>query len=101
MPDNSQSKTGGKMAARTDSEVKAMIASMEKLRPKVRPFSGFGDDLLAQFDVALGVLRESITEDQLNDIVDPEQNGVGQNALDWMNGEDVEFPPDTDWPLRK
>ncbi len=40
-----QSKTGGKM--RTRDEITAMVKSMEALRPRVRPFSGFGDDNLA------------------------------------------------------
>lgn len=86
---------------RTRDEIMVMVKSMEALRPKIRPFNAFGDDNLAQFDVALKVVKGELTENDINDITNPEQNSAGQNALEWLRGEDVEFPPDEDWPLKE
>jgi len=91
------------MAAKTDKEIKAMIASMEKLRPKVRPFSMFGDDNLKSFDATVDTLREHRDDDDIAVLMDIDYDLWSRcdSTIKWMAGDEDKEAPDHGWPLSK
>ena len=54
------------MKAPTKKQVAAEIATLEKLKPRVRPSSMFGDDHHAAIDAQLVVLRERLDSDEIH-----------------------------------
>lgn len=90
---------------KTREEIQKVIKEMEALRPEVRPFSMFGDDNLASFDVCLEVLKEDLDDDDIQDQWDIDQNydlwSIANNTREWMDGEDDNFDPVKNWPIIK
>lgn len=53
------------MKAKTDKQIAAEIKALEKIKPRVLRYSGFGDDHHAAIDAQIVVLKERLTEDDL------------------------------------
>ena len=81
-------------------EIKAEIAALKAVKPRIPPSSSFGDDNIAQIDAQLDVLENRMSEDDIYGTFDPENNpDSSQHALDgaldalrWMEGEEGESP---------
>ena len=67
------------------------------MKPRVRRFSGFGDDHHAAIDLQILVLEERMDADQIGDeFEDTDDNSHAYECVQWMNG-DVEEAPSTGW----
>lgn len=90
---------------KTKEEIQKVVKEMKAIRPKVLPFSIFGDDNLATFDICLEVLEEDLDKDDIMDLwdIDSDCDGwlVADRTRQWMDGEDDDFDPVKNWPLRK
>ena len=90
---------------KTEKEIKKAIEGMKAIRSRVRPFSAFGNDNLASFDIVLNVLESRMDSDDVTDRYDCAETSeedlmIAFNAADWLSGEDDdEFDPVNDWPL--
>lgn len=94
---------------KTQEEIKKEIKALKIVRPKVKPYSIFGDDNLAQLDAEINVLENYLDEDEINDKYDhagasEEILNAAFHARDWIDGE---VDPDgneslaEDWPLKE
>lgn len=54
----------------TPKEVKAEIAALKEMKPKVRRFTLFGGDNHAAIDAQLSVLEDELTEDEVYELRD-------------------------------
>jgi hypothetical protein len=94
-----------KKTPKTDEQIKAEIAALHELKPKLPRISGFGDDNHAAIDAQIAVLTERMTRDQVRERF-PE-NGCDKLfmaliASDWAHGELLgtdDTPPSQDWPV--
>ena len=58
------------------------------MKPRVRHFSGFGDDHHAAIDLQILVLEERMDEHQIGDeFEDTDDNSHAYECVQWMNGE--------------
>ena len=87
----------GKVKPKTEKEVNTEIAKLLEIRPKVRRFSVFGADHWKQIDLQLRVLRKEMHESDINNIMDPDENSVAYETLQWMEGRDVDASPVGQW----
>jgi hypothetical protein len=84
----------------TEDEVKAEIARLKEMKPKVRRKTAFGDDNWEKIDAQIRVLEEDMDEDAIyaawGDDNDPEHNldliHNAREAREWLDG--VETPPE-------
>ncbi len=115
-----------KTKPKTDKQIDKEIAAMKKLRPKVLPFSLFGDDNLKLFDATIRVLEERMDDMDIDENFEPLQedgedddeniaNGdINQDegrsydiassmreVVSWMDGTDDGDAPSKGWPLIK
>ena len=91
---------------KTEEEIQKTIEGMKAIRSKVRPFSIFGDDNLATFDIVLNVLENRMDQDDVADHYDcagtsEEDLMIACHAADWISGDDDDFDPVDNWPLEK
>ena len=77
---------------KTEKEIKKEIKALKAIRPKVRPFSAFGDDNLAQLDAQVVVLEEDLDNNEIYDRYD--HSGISEEiisaaleARNWIDGE--------------
>lgn len=90
----------------TDEEVKAEIARLKEMQPKVRHMDTFGGNNREKIDAQIDVLEESMDEDEIyerwgNDD-DPDENydiiSNARYALEWVDGESEDGePPSKGW----
>lgn len=73
------------MKAKTDKQIAAEIKALEKIKPRVLRYSGFGDDHHAAIDAIVVVLKERLTEDDLYTRQEDCQNTecTGDDGIDW------------------
>lgn len=91
---------------KTQEEIKKEIKALKAVRPKVRPFSIFGDDNLADLDVVLDVLEHDLDSDDISDRYDhagasEELLMTAFHARDWMDGEGEEDSLAEGYPLKE
>ena len=85
-----ESKLGG---PKTDKQIDVEVATLRELKPKVRRFSGFGDDNHAAIDLQILVLEERMDNDEINDrYEDTDENSHAYECVQWMDGEAEEAP---------
>lgn len=88
-------------------EIKETVEKMKALRSKVRPYSMFGDDNLASFDIVLNVIENQMDLQDVDDKYDcagvsEEDWMLARDTADWLAEEDVvDFDPIENWPLIK
>ena len=89
---------------KTANQIQAEADTLELMKPKVRKFSGFGDNHHNAIDAQIAVLRDDLSEDQIYDSYgDNTADEFEQNVLDealfarqWMDGEE-ENAPSVEW----
>lgn len=92
------------MEIKTQEEIDEQIAALKEIRPKVKPYSFFGDDNLAKLDAQIKVLEEDMDSDEVWDEWPEEEKDVeirmaADEAVVWRDSElDVDNLAD-DWPL--
>ena len=88
---------------KTQKEIDAQIAALKAIKPKVKPFSYFGDDNLAKLDAQVQVLEEDLDEDDITDMwpedSDMEIRTAADDAVNWRNDESDIDDLAKDWPL--
>ncbi len=77
---------------RDEKEIRAEIAALQAIKPKVLQRSMFGDDHHAAIDGQIEVLKDHLTEDQVEDIVESEERPSNVRdamlqACEWANSE--------------
>lgn len=87
-----------KIEPRTKEEVKAEIAALKAAKSKVRKTNHFGDNLHDAIDAQVVVLENGLTEDEVRDRFEDEDDPDNRNELDaaldaffWMEGEEREY----------
>lgn len=91
---------------KTEEEIQKTIKGMKAIRNKIVPHSMFGDDNLASFDIVLNVLENQMDSNDIKDQYDcagvlEKDLMIAYNASDWLTGEDDDFDPVENWPLKK
>ncbi len=89
---------------KTEEEIKAAVKGMKAIRSEVRPFSMFGDNNLASFDIVLDVIENQMDQEDVTDKYDcagtsEEDLGLAYTAAEWLDGTDDDFDPIENWPL--
>lgn len=88
-------------------EINLEITRLEKLLPRVRATSAFGDDNKAAVRADIAVLKEKLSEDDIYDRFEydtgDEDENRGEldsalNARRWLDGQNKN-PPSKDWAL--
>jgi len=91
---------------KTQEEIQKEIKALKAIRPKVRPFSYFGDDNLAKLDAQVKVLEEDMDSDDIwNEWPKAEEDALirltADDARNWMDdASDVDSLAD-EWPLEE
>lgn len=87
---------------KTDKEIEDEIATLIKIKPTVRHYSGFGDDHHASIDSQIKALTERMDEDDVCNEW-PEEQGEdarlrdsAMEVVNWMNGYE-EISPVKNW----
>jgi len=89
---------------KTPEEIDKQIEALKAIRPKVRPFSAFGDDNLAKIDAQIQVLEEDMDYDDIWDEWPDEEGDVGirmvaDDVVAWMIDEGDIKDLAENWPL--
>lgn len=92
------------MTRKTKEETEQQIIKLKELRPKVRPYSAFGDDNLAKLDAQVKVLEEDMDSDEIWDEWPQEESDMGirmaaEEAANWLVGKSEADDLAEDWPL--
>ena len=94
------------MTTKTQEEIKKEIEALKTVRPKVKPYSFFGDDNLAQLDAQIEVLEQDLDSDDISDRYD--HAGISEeivsaafDARNWRDGESDVDSLAADWPLKE
>ena len=82
-------------------QITAEITKLKEMKPRVRHFSGFGDDHHAAIDAQVRVLEQGLSED---DVYTEFEDGA-ENVLDaactaaqWLAGEELDIEtPSEEW----
>lgn len=93
------------METKTQEEINEQVEKLKAIRPKVKPYSAFGDDNLAKLDAQVKVLEEDMDSDDVwdewpRDEADMETRMAADDAINWRDdnssGEDDLAK---DWPM--
>lgn len=92
------------MKQRTQEEIKQQIAKLKEIRPKVRPYTAFGDSNLVKLDAQVKVLEENMDSDDIWDEWPEEEADMdirmtAEEAANWLVGESEHDDLAEDWPL--
>lgn len=87
------------MAERTEIEVKAEIAKLEEMMPRVRRYDYFGGDNHEKIRVELQVLKGELTEDDADNEEDSDLRSSMDFALEWLKGCDTDGSPSESWAI--
>ena len=90
---------------KTQKEIDAQIKALKEIRPKVKPYSFFGDDNLAKLDAQVQVLEEDLDEyDVYEEWPEDEEEfdirACANLAVEWRDGESETEDLADDWPLK-
>lgn len=76
------------MSVKTAKQVKAEIATLRAIKPKVLHYSGFGDDHHRAIDVQVEVLENGWDSDDINTrYPDHTDNSSAYEAVQWREGD--------------
>lgn len=89
---------------KTQVEIDVQIEALKAIRPKVKPYSYFGDDNLAKLDAQVKILEEDLDSDDVWDEWPDEEGDIeirmsADGAISWRDGESDIEDLATDWPL--
>ena len=91
---------------KTSEEIKKEIGALKAVRPKVKPYSIFGDDNLAAFDAQIDVLENNMDDGNICDKYDRTRYSeyILEGALEadnWRDGNSESDSLAEDWPLKE
>jgi len=80
------------MMSKTQKEIGKEIEALKAIRPRVKPYTYFGDDNLAALDAQIEVLEQDLDSDDIWDRWPGEESdihirGAADSARDWIDGE--------------
>jgi hypothetical protein len=77
------------MPAPSYDEVKDMVARLKALKPKVQPYSMFGDDNHAAIEAEIETLQEELDDDEIADRFGGDRYALSsaEEARCWLDGE--------------
>ena len=86
---------------RTEKQIRAEVEILQEMKPKIRHYSGFGEDNHAMVDAQIRVLKDKMTDDQIWDAWPTEEKDTeirlnAQEAMRWAKGEEKN-PPHVEW----
>jgi len=92
------------MTTKTSKQIKALVKKLKALRPKIRPYSMFGGDNIAQLDAMVDVLENELDNDEIFDKYDRDEFAeetleAALEAKQWMDGDSDEDLADG-WPMK-
>lgn len=92
------------MAEKTQKEIDEQVEKLKAIRPKVKPYSFFGDDNLDKLDAQVKVLEEDMDGDEVWDEWPEEESDMNtrmsaDDAINWRDGESEIDDLAKDWPL--
>jgi len=90
---------------KTQAEIDEQIVALKAIRPKVRPYTYFGDSNLDKLDAQIKVLEEDMDSDDVynewpEDEADMEVRMSAEEAINWREGYGENDDLTEDWPLR-
>ena len=81
-----------KRVEKTQAEIDAEVKRLREMKPKVRHYTGFGDDNWRKIDVAIAVLVNRYDEDDISERYhDADENSEAYSVIQWRNGEECEY----------
>lgn len=91
---------------KTQKEIEQQIVALKEIRPKVCPFSIFGNDNLAQLDAQVDVLENCLDNDDIyekydHSSTDEEILGAALYANEWIDGNYGVDNLAEDYPLKE
>lgn len=94
------------MESKTQKEVDEQVKRLQAIRPKIKPYSYFGDSNLDKLDAQIKVLEEDMNSDKVWDEwpreeADMEIRMSADEAVNWRDGVSEEDDLAKDWPLIK
>ena len=91
------------MAEKTQKEIDEQVEKLKAIRPRVKPYSFFGDSNLDKLDAQVKVLEEDMIEDDITDEwpeeSDMEIRTAADDTVNWRDGESEIDDLAKDWPL--
>ncbi len=85
------------MSIPTPEEIKKEIKALEEMQPKVKRFSAFGDDHHEAIDAQLDVLKNDLTDDEIDEQYENHARSNAQDARLWLDGEGDSESPSEEW----
>jgi len=82
---------------RTEEEIQREIALLEEYMPRIPRNDFFGGNNWDKIETEIRVLKGEMDEDEINAIEDMDLNSDTYNALQWMEGYEVDYPPAKGW----
>jgi hypothetical protein len=86
-----------KLKSKTQKEIDAEIAALRELKPKIRRFSAFGNDHWKSIELQIAVLEQDMDNDDISGIIDPDENSIAYDTIQWREGRDVDYAPAETW----
>ena len=91
---------------KTNEEIKKEVEALKAIRPKVKPYSIFGDDNLANLDAQVNVLENNLDPDDIYEQYDHADASeyVLEGALEadnWRSGDSESDSLAEDMPLKE
>jgi hypothetical protein len=82
---------------RTEEEIQREIALLEEYMPRVPRNDFFGGNNWDKIEMEIRVLKGELDEEEINAIEDMDVSSDAYNALQWMEGYEVDCPPAASW----
>lgn len=94
------------MASKTQEEIDKQVKKLKAIRPKIKPYSFFGDSNLDKLDAQVKVLEEDMDSDEVWDEWPEEESDMeirmsADDAVSWRDGESEVNDLAEDWPLEE
>lgn len=85
------------MTPKTDEQIKAEVATLEKMKPFIPAYDAFGGYNRAKVEAALQAMRDNMEDWEVDDMEDSgdwtsEEAAAARDAVWWMNGEESMSP---------
>ncbi len=85
------------MSQPTQEQIKKEIKALEEMQPKVKRFSSFGDDNHEAIDAQLDVLKNDLTDDEIDEQYENHERSNAQDARLWLDGDGDPESPSEGW----
>ena len=75
------------MSKPTPEQIKQEIETLMEMKPKVKRYSGFGDDHHAALDAQVDVLKNDLNAEDIDGQYEEEVRSQAHDARAWLNGD--------------